>query len=85
EGPIKKLKISKKGNPAIISIKKTDLAKQEIWGLPVINLTVRALMNQTSFQSNIDIERLSLINSVRIIKKIIVANCGFSSPCPRHG
>jgi hypothetical protein len=65
---IKEFKIGLKSNSTLIRSKKPDLVTQEIWGLLMVHFAVRSLMNQASFNSKIDTDRLSFIKSVRIIK-----------------
>jgi hypothetical protein len=59
------------------------MIEQEIWALLLTHYAVRHLMCEAADQSDIDPDRLSFMRSLRIIRRQVTDQAGFS-PSPPH-
>ena len=57
------------GYKTILRSKTPDLVRQEMWGLLLTHFAVRQMMSQAAMRHGLDPDRLSFINSVRVLKR----------------
>lgn len=60
-----------------------ELARQEVWALLLVHHAVRSFMREAADDVGDDVDRLSFIRSVRVIRRQVLNQAGFSpSPTP---
>ena len=57
------------GYKTILRSKTPDLVRQEMWGLLMAHFAIRQLMYQAAMRHEMDPDRLSFINAVRVLKR----------------
>ncbi|WP_372405003.1 IS4 family transposase [Streptomyces luteireticuli] len=81
ESGLDEIKTHQRGRGAVLRSKSPDMIEQEIWALLLTHYAVRHLMCEAADQADIDPDRLSFIRSLRIIRRQITDQAGFS-PSP---
>ncbi len=54
------------------------MVRQEIWGILLTHYAIRHLMHEAADTADIDPDRLSFIRSLRLIRRHITDQAGFS-------
>ena len=75
---VDELKTHQRGSAAILRSRKPDLVEQEIWGLLLTHYGIRYLMVEAADQADLDPDRLSFIRSLRVIRRQVSSQAGFS-------
>jgi hypothetical protein len=75
---VDELKTHQRGSAAILRSRKPDLVEQEIWGLLLTHYGIRHLMREAADQADLDPDRLSFIRSLRVIRRQVSSQAGFS-------
>jgi hypothetical protein len=57
------------GHSRVLRSKTPDMVRQEIWGILLAHYAVRALMVEAAHDADIDPDRLSFLNSLRVIRR----------------
>ena len=57
------------GHSRVLRSKTPPMVRQEIWGILLAHYAIRALMVQAAHDADIDPDRLSFINSMRVIRR----------------
>lgn len=57
------------GHSRVLRSKTPDMVRQEIWGILLAHYAIRALMVEAANDSDIDPDRLSFLNSLRVIRR----------------
>lgn len=65
------LKIHLRGPRVVLRSKTPDLVEQEFYGLLLAHLAVRGLMHEAALQGNLDVDDLSFVHAVRVVKRKI--------------
>jgi hypothetical protein len=79
---IDEVKTHQRGPGVILRSKSPEMAEQELWGLLLTHYGIRQLMTEAADQAEIDPDRLSFIRSLRIIRRQITSQAGFSPETP---
>jgi hypothetical protein len=77
------LKTRQRGSGVILRSRKPELAEQEIWGLLLTHYCIRHLMREAADQAELDPDRMSFIRALRIIRRQVSGQAGFSPSAPR--
>lgn len=85
ESSLDELKTHQRGRGAVLRSRSPDLVKQEIWALLLTHYAVRQLMSEAAEQADIDPDRLSFIRSLRVIRRQVTRQAGFSPSAPDGG
>jgi hypothetical protein len=83
ESSLDEIKTHQRGRGGVLRSKAPDMIEQEIWALLLTHYAVRHLMCEAADQADIDPDRLSFIRSLRIIRRQVTDQAGFS-PSPPH-
>jgi hypothetical protein len=79
------LKTHQRGQGMILRSRKPELAGQEIWGLPLTHHGIRHLMREAADQAGLDPDRISLIRTLRVIRRQISGQAAFPPSETRDG
>jgi hypothetical protein len=79
---IDEVKTHQRGPGVILRSKSPEMAEQELWGLLLTHYGVRRLMAEAADQAEIDPDRLSFIRSLRVIRRHVTSQAGFSPGAP---
>jgi hypothetical protein len=80
ETSFNEVKTGLKGRSTLIRSRTPDLIKQEVWGLLMTHYAIRSLMAKAAWAKHMDPDKLSFINSVRIVKRKL-PHVAASPPC----
>lgn len=83
ESILDEIKTHQRGRSAVLRSKTPDMIEQEIWALLLTHYAVRHLMCDAADHAGIDPDRLSFMRSLRIIRRQVTSQAGFS-PSPPH-
>jgi hypothetical protein len=78
------LETSQKGPARVLRSRSPDMVKQEIWAFLLTHYAIRDLICQAADEAGADPDRLSFIRSLRIIRRQVTDQAGFSPQAPRH-
>jgi hypothetical protein len=59
-----------------------ELVEQELWGLLLTHYGIRQFMAEAADQADIDPDRLSFVRSLRVIRRQVTSQAGFSPEPP---
>lgn len=79
---IDEIKTHQRGPAVILRSRSPEMVEQELWGLLLTHYGVRQLMTEAADQAEIDPDRLSFIRSLRVIRRQITSQAGFSPETP---
>jgi hypothetical protein len=66
----------------LLRSQKAQLVRQEIWGLLLAHYAVRSFMREAADDLEDDVDRLSFIRSLRVIRRQVSDQAGFSPSAP---
>jgi len=72
------------GAQPILRSRSPELVRQEVWGLLLTHYAIRHLMAQTSEREDVDIDRLSFMRSLRVIRRQVTDQSSFSPQKTRY-
>jgi hypothetical protein len=75
---IDEVKTHQRGRAVILRSKSPDLVEQELWGLLLTHYGIRQFIADAADQADIDPDRLSFIRSLRVIRRQVTSQAGFS-------
>lgn len=75
---IDEIKTHQRGPAVILRSRSPEMVLQELWGLLLTHYGVRQLMTEAADQADIDPDRLSFIRSLRVIRRQVTSQAGFS-------
>jgi hypothetical protein len=78
---LKEIEIYQMGHPRVLRSKTPEMVRQEIWGFLLAHYAIRHLMHQAATTADIDPDRLSFIRTLRLVRRQITDQAGFS---PSH-
>lgn len=78
ENTFDEIKTHQRGKARVLRSQSPAMVKQEIWAFLLTHYGVRALMCRAADEIDEDPDRLSFIRSVRVIRRHIVSQAGFS-------
>jgi hypothetical protein len=79
------VKTHQRGGGVVLRSKSPEMVKQEIWALLLTHYAVRHLMQEAAEEAEIDSDRISFIRSVRVIRRQVTNQAGFSPCKPQDG
>lgn len=89
ESSLDEIKTHQRGRGSVLRSKSPDMVQQEIWALLLTHYAIRHLMHEAADQADIDPDRLSFMRSLRVIRRQVTNQAGFSpSPsasCTKNG
>jgi hypothetical protein len=74
---IGEMKTSQRGPGRILRSRTPDLIRQEIWALLLTHYAIRKIMTDAAEEADIDPDRLSFINALRVIRRQITRPADF--------
>jgi len=81
ESSLDEIKTRQRGRGGILRSKSPEMIRQEIWAFLLTHYAVRHLMCEAADQAGKDPDRLSFMRSLRVIRRQVTAQAGFS-PLP---
>jgi hypothetical protein len=84
ESSLDEIKTHQRGRGAVLRSKSPEMVEQEIWALLLTHYAIRHLMAEAADQADIDPDRLSFLRSLRVIRRQVTHQAGFS-PSPPTG
>lgn len=82
EGLIDEVKTHQRGPARVLRSKSPDMVEQEVWALLLTHYGIRKLMCRAADEADVDPDRLSFIRSLRIIRRQVTGQAGFSPSQP---
>jgi Insertion element 4 transposase N-terminal/Transposase DDE domain len=78
ESGLDELKTHQRGRGAVLRSKSPEMVRQEIWALLLTHYAIRHLMREAADQADIDPDRLSFMRSLRVVRRQVTGQAGFS-------
>lgn len=72
------IEIHQLGHGRVLRSRSPEMARQEIWGILLAHYAIRHLMHEAADTADVDPDRLSFIRSLRLIRRQITDQAGFS-------
>jgi hypothetical protein len=85
ESSLDEIKTHQRGRGGVLRSKSPEMVEQEIWALLLTHYVIRHLMCEAADQADIDPDRLSFMRSLRIIRRQVTNQAGFSPSTPGEG
>jgi hypothetical protein len=85
ESSLDEVKTHQRGRAGVLRSKSPEMVRQEIWALLLTHYAVRHLMTEAADEADIDPDRLSFLRSLRVIRRQVTNQAGFSPSAPRTG
>jgi len=80
EGALAELKTHLRGAQVVLRSKTPDLVRQEFWGLLLAHFAVRGLMHEAALRADEDLDRLSFLHAVRVVRRKLPLFAAFPPP-----
>ncbi len=78
ESSLDEIKTHQRGRGGVLRSKSPEMIKQEIWALLLTHYAIRHLMCEAADQAGKDPDRLSFMRSLRVIRRQVTDQAGFS-------
>jgi Insertion element 4 transposase N-terminal/Transposase DDE domain len=78
ESSLDELKTHQRGRGGVLRSKSPEMVRQEIWALLLTHYAIRHLMREAADQADVDSDRLSFMRSLRVIRRQVTGQAGFS-------
>jgi hypothetical protein len=78
ETALDELKTHQRGPKVVLRSKTPRGVEQELWGMLLVHYAIRQLMHQAALQAQIDPDRLSFVRSLRVVRRQVTRQAGFS-------
>lgn len=78
ESSLDELKTHQRGRGGVLRSKSPEMVRQEIWAMLLTHYAVRHLMREAADQADVDPDRLSFMRSLRVIRRQVTGQAGFS-------
>jgi hypothetical protein len=85
ESTLDEIKTHQRGRGGVLRSKLPEMIEQEIWALLLTHYAIRHLMCEAADQADIDPDRLSFMRSLRVIRRQVTDQAGFSPSASDHG
>ena len=72
------VKTHQRGPATVLRSRKPEMVEQEIWGLLLAHYGIRHLMREAADQAELDPDRLSFIRALRVVRRQVSNQAGFS-------
>jgi hypothetical protein len=76
------VKTHQRGPAVVLRSRSPELVEQELWGLLLTHYGIRQFMAEAADQADIDPDRLSFVRSLRVIRRQVTSQAGFSPEPP---
>jgi IS4 transposase len=84
ESSFDEIKTHQRGSGGVLRSRSPEMVKQEIWALLLTHYAVRHLMQEAADEVDLDSDRLSFVRSLRVIRRQVTNQAGFSPSAPRR-
>jgi hypothetical protein len=78
ETALDELKTHQRGPKVVLRSKTPEGVEQELWGMLLVHYAIRQLMHQAALQAEVDPDRLSFVRSLRVVRRQVTRQAGFS-------
>jgi hypothetical protein len=78
ETALDELKTHQRGPKVVLRSKTPQGVEQELWGMLLVHYAIRQLMHQAALQAEVDPDRLSFTRSLRVVRRQVTRQAGFS-------
>lgn len=78
ESGLDEIKTHQRGRGGVLRSKSPEMIEQEIWALLLTHYAIRNFMCEAADQADIDPDRLSFMRSLRVIRRQVTDQAGFS-------
>jgi hypothetical protein len=78
ESSLDELKTHQRGRGGVLRSKSPEMVRQEIWAFLLTHYAIRHLMREAADQADVDPDRLSFMRSLRVIRRQVTGQAGFS-------
>jgi hypothetical protein len=78
ETALDELKTHQRGPKVVLRSKTPKGVEQELWGMLLVHYAIRQLMHQAALQAEVDPDRLSFTRSLRVVRRQVTRQAGFS-------
>lgn len=78
ETTLDELKTHQRGPAQVLRSRSPEGVEQEVWGHLLVHYAIRTLMHDTADAARIDADRLSFTRSIRLARRQVTAQAGFS-------
>jgi len=85
ETALDELKTHQHGPGVVLRSKTAQGVEQEVWGMLLVHYAIRQLMHQAALQVEVDPDRLSFVRSLRLVRRQVTRQAGFSPSAPGQG
>jgi hypothetical protein len=68
------LKTHQRGPQVVLRSKSPEMVAQEVWGMLLVHLAIRRLMHHAAMEAAVDPDRVSLIRSLRVIRRQVATS-----------
>lgn len=76
------LKTHQRGPKVVLRSRSPEGVEQEVWGILLVHLAIRRLLHQAALDADIDPDRLSLVRSLRVVRRQVTATGQGRRPFP---
>lgn len=83
ESSFDEIKTHQRGSGGVLRSRSPEMVKQEIWALLLTHYAVRHLMQEAADEVDLDSDRISFVRSLRVIRRQVTDQAGFSPSAPR--
>jgi len=73
------------GRPRVLRSRSPHMVRQEIWALLLTHYAIRHLMYEAADETEADLDRVSFMRSLRVIRRQVTDQAGFSPSNTVHG
>jgi hypothetical protein len=84
ESSFDEIKTHQRGSGGVLRSRSPEMVKQEIWALLLTHYAVRHLMQEAADEVDIDSDRISFVRSLRVIRRQVTDQAGFSPSASRR-
>jgi hypothetical protein len=84
ESSFDEIKTHQRGSGGVLRSRSPEMVKQEIWALLLTHYAVRHLMQEAADEVDLDSDRISFVRSLRVIRRQVTSQAGFSPSAPRR-
>jgi hypothetical protein len=85
ETALDELKTHQHGPGMVLRSKTPQGVEQEVWGMLLVHYAIRQLMHQAALHAEVDPDRLSFVRSLRLVRRQVTRQAGFSPSAPGQG
>ena len=76
------IEVHQMGRPRVLRSRSPELVRQEVWAFLLTHYAIRSFMREAADDIDVDPDRLSFIRSLRVIRRQVTDQAGFSPSDP---